>query len=559
MAANPFSAAAKGWTAPEWSLESRTRRTVTEPAAPLFTSKRPLRSTTNLPFRPPDEEKGRSFRSSSQTQATTALFGAPPALEHLALGDADALIQPRSGNVVSFASAGDDEDDDFFDSWRADGGAQAGADASQSEDELPSPFPRSSPPAALPSSLVWTQAIDRAVFNADGNIQLSGQNLNEVPNAVWELSTLRALKPTGTSRMLSRTQSVPATRVPDAQVSNRLFGRTSSGSFAPFAASTLPTTTVPVFMMLSGNHLTTGSISNALWSLPNLQVLSLRNNDLDEVPEGIGRLVNLHELSLAGNHLQYLPAEILDLENLANLTLHPNPFLPPPLLASPDNTPASPSRDAPSRPQRRRRRLLGPLTRHYTVPSLSEIAQRVLLDETASSATSESSSATARNIQLYSPGVEYLRDALPAHLFAPFHSTFFTPSSPASTAPASSFSSPFLSFPRTRQPSSSSAHSRADGSAGPTQPFDPLSHVCRSPAHTDALTGAGAKGFVRPAVERIEWVSEASLKRGAGGAAGAAAGAKGEVRNIPIRWRGCGAACLDWLEEEEEDDGERQA
>lgn len=58
-----------------------------------------------------------------------------------------------------------------------------------------------------------------------------------------------------------------------------------------------------VKLYLSNNFLTASSISNALFMLHNLVVLSLRENDLDSLPAGIGRLAGLRELSIGGNRL----------------------------------------------------------------------------------------------------------------------------------------------------------------------------------------------------------------------------------------------------------------
>lgn len=382
----------------------------------------------------------------------------------------------------------------------------------------------------------------------------SDRKLREVPNAVWELSTLRSFTPSSPSRSFSRTHSTPASKVP-ASPARRLFGRTSTIAFgSPGGSSSVAAGAVPVFLMLSGNELTAGALSNALWTIPNLQVLSLRNNLLDTLPEGIGRLAGLRELSLAGNQLRFLPAEILELDNLTNLTLHPNPWMPAPRLAEGLSLEGE---SVETQRRRRRKRVLGPLVTHFTVPSLVETCTRILLSEaippassslsalpaSLSSSTSSSSSRTVRHIQNVRGGVEYVRTLLEQrNLFAPFQSTFYPPSSlAASSSTSSSTFSPSASsssFPRPR---------RLSGSFAPhpptKQPFDPSSHVCRSPAHPHE-----ARMFVRPAVERFEWVSEGRLR----GKGEDAEGDGEEVRNVPVRWRGCGARCLDWLEEDED-------
>ncbi|GAA6050489.1 hypothetical protein JCM3770_002622 [Rhodotorula araucariae] len=544
---DPLSAFSKatGWAVPDFSLESRRRKHAH--TLPDLAFAPPPRDT----FRPPDEEKGRAFRSHSQSNSASTLFAPPgPASSKEAPTD-DAVIEHLASELAHTLELDAADDDDLFEAWHADGGAKAHGDSGFVEHDPPSSRPRTASAPALSASTVWTRAIDHAVLNADGNIQLSGQKLGVVPNAVWELSTLRSFTPSSPSRTLSRTQSVPAPDLAASPTSHRVFGRTSTVSFgSPSTTAPLAAATVGVVLMLSGNELTTASLSNALWTLPNLQVLSLRNNLLDVLPEGIGRLTGLRELSLAQNQLRFLPAEILQLENLANLTLHPNPFLAPPAL--PADVQGAPSVTSASLPRvRRRRRVLGPLVTHFTVPSLAEICTRILLSEvapTASAPTSLSAStsraATTRHIQHVRGGVETLRAVLPAPLFAPFQSTFYPPSSLASSSSSSSSFPAF--FSRTRQPSASAA-------AASAQPFDPQSHLCRSPAHPDQ-----PRVFVHPAVERLEWVSQARLRAGQaartpeGVGVGVGEG-DGEVRDVPIRWRGCSARCLDWLEEDEGD------
>ncbi|GAA5926397.1 hypothetical protein JCM3775_001005 [Rhodotorula graminis] len=556
---DPLSATSKaaGWSLPEFSLEARRPRTsATTPA--LWSGPRPVPTL----YRPPDEEKGRAFRSRTESASSSTLFG-PPDPDHNKL---DPVVQPLADALGAALFSNDADDDDLLDQFLSDRGAARDQDDSGFvEQEPPSWSPRFVPAPVLSSSNAWTVAIGKAVENADGNIQLSGQKLRDVPNAVWELSTLRSFTPSSpSSRSFARTQSVPASKLPSSPA-RRIFGRTATVAFgSPGGSASLAAAgAVPVVLMLSGNELTAGALSNALWSIPNLQVLSLRNNLLDTLPEGVGRLAGLRELSLAGNQLQFLPAEILELDNLTNLTLHPNPWLRPP--PAPPVAPSTHSDGkAPSAARaRRRKRVLGPLVTHCVVPSLVETCTRILLsDATPSpappislSASTSSSSTAVRHIQNVRGGVEFVRAFLDQrNLFAPFHSTFYPPSSLAASSSSSSSSlSPATSFfPRSRQSSGAAA------APPPTQPFDPASHQCRSPAHPH-----DARVFFRPAVERLEWVSEARLRGRAAAVQGEGDDGEGEVRDVPVRWRGCGARCLDWLELDEEDDvceerGERQ-
>ncbi|GAA5832127.1 hypothetical protein JCM11251_004249 [Rhodosporidiobolus azoricus] len=540
LAAHPFSAASKQWNPPDFSRENR------RPKASL-TSPVSLSSFFSH-HRHPDEEVGRSFRSSSQTQSTSALFGKADGEVGQEEGRASSLIQLAPSSLFPSDTEGDaTEDDAFFESWRADGGA-AGGEPTGSEEAstddsaqegawfVPKTLPR-------PQPLVnWTSVLDQAVLDANGWVDLSGRGLTEVPYNVSDLSTLRSLNPrvsASTTRAFCRTQTVPASAgsIVANRSTSRSFGRTSSGSFTP--ASPPPSSCVPVNLILSNNDLTTGSISNALWTLPNLHTLSLRHNQLEHLPEGIGRLVSLTELNVAGNKLQYLPAEILQLENLQTLRLYPNPFLPAPTsvdLSSSTSSTSSTSTTTSEPSRRRNKRLLGPLTTHFTVPSLHETSIRRLL-------SAYSTTNSTRAIEYLYDKDELKRNIDPL-LLEPFLSTLYPAGSSSLSSSTNSLS--HIPFTRTRQASSSSSTTHLPPL---TQPFDPLSHICRSPSHPDGSD----RVFFKPAVERFEWVSEAALQPAGAGEEGKA---RSTVRCIPVRWRGCGARCLDWLEDDEEEDEE---
>jgi hypothetical protein len=295
----------------------------------------------------------------------------------------------------------------------------------------------------------------------------SGQDLVEIPSRIDDLSKLVKIAPpdlsTSSSSNLFRaprsgfsrdTQSGPLPFSTTPLLRPRTFLRTQSvATFPSSSPASTPTSgaCIPIDLFLSSNQITTPSISPKLFALPNLRVLSLRDNKLDSLPPGVGRLAGLETLNIGSNQIKYLPAEILQCEKLAQVFLHPNPFLSPP----PPITNAT--------------RQLGPLTTNFALPSLLEISHRVLLD---------------------SP-------ILPSPYFLP----------------------PHLSIPYS--PS-----------------FDPLSNICPSPTHAQE----GGNRFVEHAVERIEWVKESELL-------GPGRGKVEGGRVIPVRWRGCSTACLDFLDE----------
>ena len=65
------------------------------------------------------------------------------------------------------------------------------------------------------------------------------------------------------------------------------------------------------------------NIPNSIWSkFPNLQYLSLKNDHLDHIPEGIGSLKNLKILDLSGNDFKVLPDNFTQLIHLQELYLN---------------------------------------------------------------------------------------------------------------------------------------------------------------------------------------------------------------------------------------------
>lgn len=354
-----------------------------------------------------------------------------------------------------------------------------------------------------------------------------------MPDAIWELSAMRKMADprlpppalASLTRSLGRTQSgpLPFGSTSHPRANPRTFSRSLSSSLGHSSPEAVKTA-VPLQLDLSKNNLTASSISHALFTLDNLKYLFLRQNQLERLPAGIGRLRGLEELSLSGNQLQYLPAEILRLDRLIKLRLHPNPFLqpPPPSTASGDGS----------------YRTLGDLVVHFRVPSLLEACTRYLLEADAPSASP--------NILGYEIPTE-----LADHLRLPFHTTLNPPNTTSSstsrlprrqrqrtTSTQSYLSSSTSSFSSSSATSSNST--AFDEECDEDLPFDPLANVCRSPAHQGV-----EKRFYRPAVERIEWVVEGCLT-----VEGRLARAVNTAsRIVPLRHRGCGVRCLDWLEE----------
>ncbi|KAK4615420.1 hypothetical protein CLAFUW4_10255 [Fulvia fulva] len=88
------------------------------------------------------------------------------------------------------------------------------------------------------------------------------------------------------------------------------------------------------------------SLPPELFNLENITVLSLRNNELTEIPPCSDRLHKLRELNIGGNNIQYLPWELFHLfdcnGNHNQVTVRPNPLLEPTSITGPSPLAALP-------------------------------------------------------------------------------------------------------------------------------------------------------------------------------------------------------------------------
>lgn len=82
-------------------------------------------------------------------------------------------------------------------------------------------------------------------------------------------------------------------------------------------------------LYLSNNLL--DEVPGEVFHLKNLEVLSLRSNNLTEILPSVGELISLKELNLGSNQLNWLPWELLGLlhANLQKCMIYPNPFIRP--------------------------------------------------------------------------------------------------------------------------------------------------------------------------------------------------------------------------------------
>jgi len=170
-------------------------------------------------------------------------------------------------------------------------------------------------------------------------LDLSGLKLTSVPEAVWQLATLRELNLSG-----NRLTSVPETlgQLTALQrldlFSNQLtcvpetLGQLTalreldlSNNQLASVPESLGQLTALQTLWLHNNQL--ASVPESLGQLTALQVLRLDSNQLTSVPESLGQLTALQQLSLQNNQLTSVPEALRMLPNLEQLFLHGNPGL----------------------------------------------------------------------------------------------------------------------------------------------------------------------------------------------------------------------------------------
>ncbi len=142
------------------------------------------------------------------------------------------------------------------------------------------------------------------------DLDLSRQNLDELPDEIGELTNLQSLN-------LSRNQ---LTALPESlgNLTNLQALELSHTQLADLPEWLSRLTNLQV-LVLSDNQLT--SLPEWLGQLRNLRGLSLLDNHLTTLPEWLGRLTSLQSLNLQGNQLSTLPEALGQLTNLQHLNL----------------------------------------------------------------------------------------------------------------------------------------------------------------------------------------------------------------------------------------------
>ena len=287
----------------------------------------------------------------------------------------------------------------------------------------------------------------------------------------------------------------------------------------------------PIRLYLAQNYLTSASLTPALFSIKNLEHLSLRGNYIEQLPTSISKLKSLKYLQLFNNKVEYLPAEILEL-SLTELQVGSNP------LRKYSDAVAAPTEAVKEAEQQEgdtltpsavMRRHLAPRKHRFTVPSLVELCTRKLLEPVTAPLSSSksrtfspsgpSAPAVRRNFHLVkdsfiSPRTDILPP--PPHLLKPF-----LPLLHPLPHHLRALLSP-VSVPR-------NARQR-----------DALPPLPLAPAEISECTVC-KMACVEFAEERLEWRAEIAGVR--------MCSEEDQEGWVPVLWRGCSKNCLDFLEE----------
>lgn len=79
-------------------------------------------------------------------------------------------------------------------------------------------------------------------------------------------------------------------------------------------------------LILGRNYLNTKHLEEFLAHFPQLEILDLGHNLIEELPESLFQLKNLKRLNLEGNRLKTLPEKLKDLKELQSLSIDNNSF-----------------------------------------------------------------------------------------------------------------------------------------------------------------------------------------------------------------------------------------
>ncbi|MEH1819016.1 MAG: leucine-rich repeat domain-containing protein [Nostoc sp.] len=157
------------------------------------------------------------------------------------------------------------------------------------------------------------QLIDRAVAEGWQELDLSRQELTELPEAIANLTNLTQL-------ILYNNQ---ITQIPEAIAKlTNLTQLSLSGNQITRIPEAIAKLTNLTWLYLSNNQIT--RIPEALGQLTNLTGLYLYNNQITHIPETLAKLTNLTQLDLSNNQITEIPEALAKLTNLTGFSLSDN-------------------------------------------------------------------------------------------------------------------------------------------------------------------------------------------------------------------------------------------
>ncbi|KAI0149527.1 hypothetical protein GGR57DRAFT_223557 [Xylariaceae sp. FL1272] len=223
----------------------------------------------------------------------------------------------------------------YYGSWFQQQQLPTSSDSTFGEDKTPLPKPKRT----------FERQVDSGVWmDSDGSVGLEEEFSIEIEAPIEpKLSSLRVVNP---AQIISSEEALVRQKVEEAieegnesvdlsslgvsSISNETVARLSELSVIPSVNKDVPfeQKSPEIGLYLSNNYLTRAP--GALFNLEHLTHLSLRNNQIADLPPSIGKLRNLRTINISLNRLRYLPGELLDLlkfpSSLENLNIHPNPF-----------------------------------------------------------------------------------------------------------------------------------------------------------------------------------------------------------------------------------------
>ena len=178
--------------------------------------------------------------------------------------------------------------------------------------------------------------IEEAVREGASKLNLSGQNLRNIPSEIAQLQNLTELNLSNNQLSsippeISQLQSLTQLYLSDNQLSSipREISQLQSLKELDLGKNQLSNISPEISQLRNLTHL--GIKGNQLSSIPpeisqlqNLTHLGLSDNQLSSIPPEISQLQNLIELYLIGNQLSSIPSEIAQLQSLTKLYIRNN-------------------------------------------------------------------------------------------------------------------------------------------------------------------------------------------------------------------------------------------